>query len=251
MHARSERAPRFALTGGLVALAISWHGTMPAMGQQAAGPAARPTVDSVEELLIVLEEVHGLHFRICSGPAEGTQFCTRARVDSASVRDTLQECLDNLADAPNWVEGKKKSRLRITLGKRDVVVTLHTKKRRLSIAFNPALPDCGDDPRKVRIGEYKGNPTFESPERIEGVGNHPTFPKRARVARVGGRVDALGTIDTEGRILDLCLLDVSARSYGFEAAFFNALREWRYRPATLNSETIAVSFTISTTWTIH
>ncbi len=251
MYVRAGHARHFVLIGGLVAMAISWHGTMPAMGQQAAAPVARPTMDSVEELLIVLEEVHGLRFRACGKPVEGLQLCGRTNDDATTVRDTLNMRLDGLIDASDWDEGKKRSRLRLTLGERDVVLKLYTKKRRLFVAFSPALPDCGDDPRKARTDEFKGNPAFESPERIEGVGNHPTFPERARVDRVGGRVNALGTIDTEGRILDLCLLDVSARGYDFEAAFFNALREWRYRPATLNGETIAVPFTIFTVWTIH
>ena len=74
------------------------------------------------------------------------------------------------------------------------------------------------------------------------------MPGRAIAERVNGRVVALGTIDTEGRVVNLCLLDVSVRGYGFEAALFESLREWRYRPATVNGEPVATPPIVITEW---
>jgi len=223
------------LAGGLVVMAISFHGT-PAMG-------------SVEELLLVLEETHDLHFSACGKPVHEVQLCARPRDDAAKVRDTVNARLDSLVEASDWDEGKKTSRLRLELGLRDVILTLHKKKPRLTVAFSPALPECGDDPRKLRVDDYKDDPAFEPPERIAGVGD-PPYPEAARVHRADGRVDVLGTIDSEGRVVDLCLIDVTARGYGFEGAFYSVLRDWRYRPARLNGEAIAVSFTVFTKWWI-
>lgn len=244
---RSLRHVRFfAFAGGLVALAVSWHGELPAMGNEAATPAAKPAACSLEELLSVLEDAHGVSFEECRKPVKGMGLCGQTHDAAIEVRETLRTCLGDRVNPSNWEERKKNSRLQFTLGKRNVVVTLHNTKPTLSIAFNPAVPDCGNDPRGYRWDEFKDNPRFRNPELIEKVA--PEFPARAVSEYMRGRVVLLGTVDTNGRVLDICLLRVNPRGYDVEAPAFDALRRWQYLPATLDGEPIDTGFTIVMEW---
>ena len=244
---RSLRHVRFlAFVGGLVALAVSWHGELPAVGNEAATPAVKPAACSLEELLSILEDAHGVGFEECRKPVKGMGLCGQTHDAATEVRETLRTCIGDRVNPSNWEERKKNSWLQFTLGKRNVVVTLHNTKPTLSVAFNPAVPDCGNDPRGYRWDEFKDNPRFRNPELIEKADME--FPARAVSDYMRGRVVLLGTVDTNGRVLDICLLRVNPRGYDIEAHAFDTLRRWQYLPATLDGEPIDTVLTSVMEW---
>jgi TonB family protein len=72
----------------------------------------------------------------------------------------------------------------------------------------------------------------------------PIYPMDARVERVSGRVVLTATIDETGRVDDVEVLQVSRTGLGFEQAAIGAVSEWRYEPARVAGEPIAIRFTI-------
>jgi len=65
----------------------------------------------------------------------------------------------------------------------------------------------------------------------------PAYPMQARTSRLSGKVNLLATISTDGSIRELA---VTAGSPILAAAAKTAVRQWRYRPATLNGSPVEV-----------
>jgi len=68
----------------------------------------------------------------------------------------------------------------------------------------------------------------------------PEYPEVARRARRGGTVILLATIDQEGLVTDLEIL--RGEPLGLTEAALAAVRQWRFRPATLEDRPVSVYY---------
>ena len=73
---------------------------------------------------------------------------------------------------------------------------------------------------------------------------HPDYPKRAKRHRIEARVRLRATIETDGTVTNVEVLECSRKGYGFEKAAKRAVLQWNYRPARVNGEITAVLFEI-------
>lgn len=102
----------------------------------------------------------------------------------------------------------------------------------------PTLPPGFSDKCKANLGEP--DPNAKPPRRISG-----SVPLDARDGSRDNKVWVLITVNEKGRVEDPMLCYTNNSDYAFK--YIAAVRKWRYRPATLNGEPIAVKLIVSTT----
>lgn len=71
----------------------------------------------------------------------------------------------------------------------------------------------------------------------------PVYPDIARLAKVQGPVIVQATIDTSGNVVDAVVL--RGIRFGCDEAALTAIRQWKYRPATLNDRKVPVYLTVT------
>lgn len=108
-----------------------------------------------------------------------------------------------------------------------------------SPVYEPPDEEAEDDPP---AGDAFSNDEISLPEIVGKV--TPEYPWLARMLRTEGRVILQAIVDTDGSVADLEVLAVNREGLGFEAAAMAAIKRWRYSPATLKGEPVAVYFTI-------
>jgi protein TonB len=86
-----------------------------------------------------------------------------------------------------------------------------------------------------------------APEKISDV--KPIYPDIARKARVQGVVIIEAIIDKNGTVTDARTL--RGLPMGVSEAALDAVRKWKYRPATLNGRPVAVYLTVTVTFTLQ
>lgn len=74
----------------------------------------------------------------------------------------------------------------------------------------------------------------------------PVYPELARRARLQGVVIVEATIDRQGNVVDTNLLKEPGLGCG--AAVVEALRSWKYRPATFNDRPVSIIMTVTVTF---
>jgi len=72
----------------------------------------------------------------------------------------------------------------------------------------------------------------------------PTYPSQARREHVEGKVVLVAIVGTDGKVGDIKVMSSTPPGSGFEEAAHDAVRRWRYRPATVDKKPVAVSFTV-------
>ena len=77
----------------------------------------------------------------------------------------------------------------------------------------------------------------------------PEFSEEARKAKFGSAVTVAGTVDEEGAFTDLCV--VKAAGIGLDEKATQALRNWRFQPATLAEKPVPVRIVVETTFRIY
>lgn len=87
-------------------------------------------------------------------------------------------------------------------------------------------PGTGNEQQSYQEGETDADaaPIRQAP---------PAYPDEARKAGVSGTVRCLLTIDENGSVAHVEILE-SPGNYGFEAAIREAVAKWRYKPAEVN-----------------
>ena len=60
----------------------------------------------------------------------------------------------------------------------------------------------------------------------------PKYPAMARQMKLTGVVELKALVGTDGSVEEIRISSVSPKNVGFEAATENAIRNWRYKPAT-------------------
>ncbi|HZU24337.1 MAG TPA: energy transducer TonB [Bryobacteraceae bacterium] len=125
------------------------------------------------------------------------------------------------------------------------VASLFSSKGMLPPAPEPpkaptvATPAAPHHPVRVSAG-------VEEAKRIAFV--MPVYPAIARTARIQGTVELLGVISKDGTIESLRV--VSGHPMLVQAAL-DAVRQWRYRPTTLNGEPVEVIAPITVNFTLQ
>ncbi|MGH9366863.1 MAG: energy transducer TonB [Thermoanaerobaculia bacterium] len=71
----------------------------------------------------------------------------------------------------------------------------------------------------------------------------PAYPEWARKARLEGTLILQAVIDTSGSVQELRVL--KSAHPALDAAAEDAVRQWRYRPATLNGRVVSVYLTVT------
>ncbi|OYW04676.1 MAG: hypothetical protein B7X11_02675 [Acidobacteria bacterium 37-65-4] len=118
----------------------------------------------------------------------------------------------------------------------------------------------GEDHRV--IGGVKPDPGHQSPAVVDddtpvrpGAGivlpvniyrTDPVYPELARKARLQGAVVVEATIDRQGNVVDTKL--VHDLGLGCGMAVVEAVRSWKYRPATFNDRPVSIIMTVTVTF---
>lgn len=105
-----------------------------------------------------------------------------------------------------------------------------------AVAAEPASPAAGKPPHRVE-GEVT------PPEKISG--NPPLYTEMARRARVQGVVTLEAILDEEGNVTQVRVLQ--GLPMGLDKAAVEAVRSWKFKPATLAGKPVKVYYTL----TIH
>lgn len=85
------------------------------------------------------------------------------------------------------------------------------------------------------------------PELIHRV--DPRYPEAARMARLQGTVVLQAVIDEKGRVTDVQI--VKSMPLGLDQASVNAVRQWRFRPATLHGRPVKVYYSLTIDFTLR
>ena len=102
----------------------------------------------------------------------------------------------------------------------------------------------GDGP-STGPGLDDGGPVFPTPEMTRPVllsKIEPEYPTTARLARMNGRVVLQAVIGLDGTVESVEVL--SSTSPLFEAAARDAVKRWKYRPATMDGRPVRIYFTV-------
>ncbi len=90
-----------------------------------------------------------------------------------------------------------------------------------------------------------------NPKLIQESKVQPEYPELARVARLEGNVILQAIIHADGTVGDLEVLRCNRPNMGFEDAAIEAVRHWRYEPATQNGKPVEVYFTVFVEFKLH
>jgi len=83
------------------------------------------------------------------------------------------------------------------------------------------------------------NPVLLEDGRVE-----PTYPQRARRARIETRVVVQAVVRADGTVGDVTVLEADHPNLGFEQAAIDAVKQWRYQPATRDGKPVDVFFAV-------
>ena len=112
----------------------------------------------------------------------------------------------------------------------------------------PPFQDSAPPPNLEKLLEP---PQDERPLRVSGAvtrpvflgGAKPSYPKRSPCARVQGKVIMEAVIDEQGRVADVRVL--KGLPMGIDVAAVEAVKTWRFKPATLNGKAVRVYYTLT------
>ena len=90
-----------------------------------------------------------------------------------------------------------------------------------------------------------------APILLEETKIRPEYPELARVARVEGNVILQAIIHEDGAVGELEILRCNRPNMGFEDAAIQAVKQWRYEPATQRGRAVEVYFTVVVDFALH
>jgi len=102
-------------------------------------------------------------------------------------------------------------------------------------------PSDGTTQAGVAVAGF-GGVTY--PERLDRYYVKPVFPAAARMARLSGIVHLRVIVRQDGTVGETEVVASTRSGAGFERAAENAVKRWRYRPATLDGRPVAASITV-------
>jgi TonB family protein len=92
----------------------------------------------------------------------------------------------------------------------------------------------------TRAAAVRAGKDVRAPVKIKDV--MPVYPATARSARIGGTVTIEATIDTEGKVSDAHVVKSVPL---LDNAALDAVRQWEYKPSTVNGKPVPVIVTVN------
>ena len=125
----------------------------------------------------------------------------------------------------------------------------------MELPANTQLVYIPDPPPPVEVGPVEMEP--DGPMIVSGdvvaavkiYGPEPAYPRMARLAHIGGSVIVRATINEVGDVVNLRVL--RSLPMGLTEATLQAMRRWRYEPATLHGKPVAVYMTLTVNFTVQ
>lgn len=121
----------------------------------------------------------------------------------------------------------------------EVVINLPPIDPVIEIPERPPEPES-DEPIHIGQGVTKPVKTYEPP---------PRYPEIARKARIQGVVILQSIIDEQGLVRDVKVL--RGLPMGLTEAAVEAVRQWRFEPATLRGRPVAVYYNLTVSFTLQ
>lgn len=112
----------------------------------------------------------------------------------------------------------------------------------IGIGITAALPPAPVEEQPIRV--YGA---VQRPELLHG--SQPRYSEMARRARIQGTVILEAVIDQQGRVTDLRVL--KGLPMGLDQSALDAVREWRFKPATLEGRPVKVFYTLTVNFQIQ
>ena len=88
------------------------------------------------------------------------------------------------------------------------------------------------------------------PEIISGSIVEPVFPEKGRKAGIEGKVILQAVVLNDGIVGETKVFKQPAEGFGFSEAAIKAVKQWRYKPATLHGDPVAVYITVVVNFTL-
>ena len=106
--------------------------------------------------------------------------------------------------------------------------------------LQPPLPEGLDEPGKI------GETGLVPPRKVRSP--FPEYSPYAREAQVEGAVILRAVIDSEGRVRYPCVLDTDSPVFVYMLA--QAVKDWRFEPALVDSRPVPVYYELTTNFTL-
>jgi protein TonB len=90
-----------------------------------------------------------------------------------------------------------------------------------------------------------------NPNRIPESYVQPTYPELARKAKIEGKVFLQAVVTKTGQVAEVTLLRCNRPGLGFEESAIEAVKQWRYEPATQNGKPVDVFITVVVDFTLQ
>ena len=84
-------------------------------------------------------------------------------------------------------------------------------------------------------------PDLVGPQIILASQKPPVFPPAAMAGRISGSVMVEATVQPDGKVGEVKVLECSAPKVGFEQAAIDAVKKWRFEPGTRDGEPVPFS----------
>ena len=161
-----------------------------------------------------------------------------AAIDEYLLADRLARITDTA-----WTK-KKDSMVRVySIGGTPVTVKVSAKLGVVAVSYpkqclRPTLP------APQRVGELVTDPRVVRKKT-------PRYPEPAQSRRVEAELVLQVMVRADGTVGETCVLDNNSPGMGFEDAAVEAIKKWRYEPARLNGEPVAVPFFVFVSFRFH
>jgi len=129
------------------------------------------------------------------------------------------------------------------IGSVPVTVQLATKKHTVVMEY-PMQCFPSSLPAPQRPGEALTRPVLVKKRA-------PEYPEDQRRRRVEADLLFHLMVREDGTLAEICVLYNSAPGLGFDDAAVRAIREWRYEPARLDGEPVAIPFAVKVQYRLH
>jgi TonB family protein len=154
----------------------------------------------------------------------------------------------DLVEAYAWFERGARRGHEASIAGRDALAATLTAEQ-IADAESRIAPDEASAPSDEPM--LAGIHGVTNPVPIRTTLFQPEYPLQARAARLTGNVILQAVIRRDGTVGEIKVLRVDKPNLGFEQAAVEAVRKWRYQPATLHGDPVDVYFTINVDFTLH
>jgi len=111
----------------------------------------------------------------------------------------------------------------------------------LLVFLGGAVPAISQESSKATGPPYRVGGEISRPEILSST--HPVYTELARRARVTGTVIVEAVIDEQGNVTDIRVL--KGLPMGLDRAAVEAIKEWRFKPATLQGKPVSVYYVLT------